>query len=214
MPLAPLSLTVLLSSPLFCPSPLTGPYSVLSRPILAPVQQPEGANPFTTVSKSLVYQLLLAISYLHSLDPPVAHRDINPGNVLVDCEGVVKLVDFGIAWSPRHVQTASSSAATHMGESAHRHPFDGWTETPEKMCCQVATGYRSLWIFYYLLHHRSHLLFYQTSPTSRTLVLACLLLGGSSGSVESGHHHCSVLYTSSPHPFSVPAVFPNFLGIR
>lgn len=140
MPLIPLSLTVLLSSPFFTSTPLTGPYSALSRPIFPSPGGPGGVSPFGVVVKSLVYQLILAITYLHSLDPPIAHRDINPGNVLIDHEGMVKLIDFGIAWSTRHIQPASPQEAARVTESSRRHPFDGWQETEEKMSCEVATG--------------------------------------------------------------------------
>ena len=31
----------------------------------------------------------------------MVHRDVKPGNVLVRPDGVVKITDFGIAWSAR-----------------------------------------------------------------------------------------------------------------
>jgi eukaryotic-like serine/threonine-protein kinase len=41
-------------------------------------------------------QLLDALSYMHSQDPVVLHRDIKPGNIKVTPQGRVKLVDFGL----------------------------------------------------------------------------------------------------------------------
>ncbi|MBI4770594.1 MAG: serine/threonine protein kinase [Chloroflexi bacterium] len=41
-------------------------------------------------------QLLDALSYLHSQDPPVLHRDIKPGNIKITPSGLLKLVDFGL----------------------------------------------------------------------------------------------------------------------
>ena len=43
----------------------------------------------------MMYQILTAVTYLHSLD--ILHRDIKPSNILVDDELNVKLCDFGLA---------------------------------------------------------------------------------------------------------------------
>lgn len=47
-----------------------------------------------------IRELILALEYLHSRDPPIIHRDIKPENLLLDKEGRdgrIKVADFG--WS-------------------------------------------------------------------------------------------------------------------
>ncbi len=41
-------------------------------------------------------QLVDALAYLHSQNPPIVHRDIKPSNLKLTPDGVVKLVDFGL----------------------------------------------------------------------------------------------------------------------
>ncbi len=45
--------------------------------------------------ESILGGLLDALAYLHSLNPPVIHRDLKPGNVVLGEDGHVWLVDFG-----------------------------------------------------------------------------------------------------------------------
>jgi len=77
--------------------------------------------------------VLHALAYLHGQNPPIAHRDINPGNILLTRNGTVKLVDFGIAWDP------GLGTFTIAGEDDQDDIYN-WKEDPEDMCGQVATG--------------------------------------------------------------------------
>lgn len=46
---------------------------------------------------SYAKQIASALAYIHSLTPPIINRDIKPRNIMVDRQGIVKLVDFDIA---------------------------------------------------------------------------------------------------------------------
>ena len=37
------------------------------------------------------------MAYLHSRRPPVLHRDLKPGNLLLDSNDSIKITDFGLA---------------------------------------------------------------------------------------------------------------------
>jgi eukaryotic-like serine/threonine-protein kinase len=63
-------------------------------------------------------QVLSALSYAHGRG--VVHRDIKPANVMVTTDGVVKLMDFGIARSV--VESDLTRPGTSMGSLAYMSP--------------------------------------------------------------------------------------------
>ncbi|HEY6943802.1 MAG TPA: protein kinase [Candidatus Acidoferrum sp.] len=61
-----------------------------------------------------------ALEYAHKQNPPVVHRDIKPGNVMVTPEGTVMVVDFGIARLGEG--TRSQSAGMLIGTLGYMSP--------------------------------------------------------------------------------------------
>ncbi|MBW4491038.1 MAG: serine/threonine protein kinase [Trichocoleus desertorum ATA4-8-CV12] len=55
----------------------------------------EGWRTGEAEAKQLAIQVLEVLSYLHSLTPPVIHRDIKPQNIIRRADGQIFLVDFG-----------------------------------------------------------------------------------------------------------------------
>ncbi|ORY77570.1 kinase-like domain-containing protein [Leucosporidium creatinivorum] len=88
---APIALFTLLT-PLY---PLALP-TLLSTPSFTPTTAPSSSH-FALLAHSFAHQLISAVAYLHSRDPPVAHRDIGPNNVIIGREGRIVLIDFGIS---------------------------------------------------------------------------------------------------------------------
>jgi cyclin-dependent kinase 8/11 len=77
----------------------------------------------TIIAKSIVFQILRALAYLHDPARRIAHRDIKPANILLTREGRVVLIDFGVAYDD-------------LGNSEG----DLWPEDPGRMYFEVSTG--------------------------------------------------------------------------
>jgi len=61
----------------------------------------------------ITIRLLRIVGYIHSLRPPVIHRDINPRNVIIRDDGSVFLVDFGGVQDV--ARTSAASEVTVIG---------------------------------------------------------------------------------------------------
>lgn len=86
----------------------------------------------------LVQQLADALAYAHDLK--IVHRDVKPGNVLVDADGRVHLLDFGLASREDEAKVTSDGAV--MGTPAYMAPEQaaGQTAAAGPAADQYAAG--------------------------------------------------------------------------
>lgn len=64
----------------------------------------------------LVVQMLQALAYLHRRG--IVHRDVKPGNILVDSDGAVRVVDFGLAVARGTDRDAPGGTLAYMSPEA------------------------------------------------------------------------------------------------
>jgi predicted Ser/Thr protein kinase len=67
--------------------------------------------------KELAIQMCSILSYLHSLSPPVVHRDFTPDNLILQKDGTLKLIDFNVAQ-----QVEATVTGTVVGKHAYLPP--------------------------------------------------------------------------------------------
>lgn len=67
--------------------------------------------------RELAVQMCTIQEYLHTLTPPVVHRDFTPDNLILRKDGTLKLVDFNVAQ-----QTESTATGTVVGKHAYLPP--------------------------------------------------------------------------------------------
>ncbi|ODV92273.1 hypothetical protein CANCADRAFT_55972 [Tortispora caseinolytica NRRL Y-17796] len=82
------------------------------------------------VIKVYVLQMLQGLAYLHQAG--IVHRDVKPGNILLDHNGVVKIVDFGAA------KVLAQQGRTLLREADS--PKQSLTGTPMYMSPEIITG--------------------------------------------------------------------------
>lgn len=66
-----------------------------------------------TEVRDIARQVLLVLADLHAMQPPLLHRDLKPGNIIVDSARRVHLVDFGAARRSGNEQTGSTVVGTY-----------------------------------------------------------------------------------------------------
>ncbi|MCR5795349.1 MAG: serine/threonine protein kinase [Solobacterium sp.] len=60
-----------------------------------------------------------ALRYLHTRRPPIIYRDMKPANIILQKDGILKLIDFGIA---REYKPAASGDTTYVGTNGFAAP--------------------------------------------------------------------------------------------
>ena len=64
-------------------------------------------------------QLCRVLHYLHSCDPPIIYRDLKPSNIMLTPDGLLKLIDFGVA---RTHKKGKSKDTIAMGSAGYAPP--------------------------------------------------------------------------------------------
>lgn len=86
--------------------------------------------------RQLAQQMCRILAYLHSLEPPVVHRDFTPDNLILDQDGNLKLIDFNVA-----KQIESTTVGTVVGKYAYLPPeqFRGMPNVQSDLYAMGAT---------------------------------------------------------------------------
>jgi len=91
---------------------------------LEKMRKEHGAAPFEYVMQWAI-ELGMALTYLHSQNPPVIHRDIKPANIKITPDGHAILVDFGIAKAISGSQMTTAGASAFTPGSAPPEQYGG-----------------------------------------------------------------------------------------
>ncbi|HEY1013664.1 MAG TPA: protein kinase [Herpetosiphonaceae bacterium] len=86
-------------------------------------------------------QLLDVLTYIHGQTPPVMHRDIKPGNIIIKPDGRAVLVDFGIAKAGTETATTMAARAISPGFSPPEQYGQGSTTPRSDLYALGATLY-------------------------------------------------------------------------
>lgn len=108
--------------------------------------------------------LLDALNYLHSKEPPILHRDIKPANLKIDSKGRAVLLDFGLAKGHAGLMTLQAENRSILGYSRNY-------SSPEQI---QDTGTTALSDIYSLAATLYHLLTNQRPPDAGERVNAFL----------------------------------------
>lgn len=95
-------------------------------------------RPSTDEAIKLILQLLEALEYSHTAG--VVHRDIKPGNLILTREGVLKVMDFGIARALTDENESVSQTTTILGTAAYFSPEQARGETVDERSDLYSAG--------------------------------------------------------------------------
>ena len=113
---------------------------------LAELLQQRGAFPLADVLR-WADELLDALDYLHTHEPPIIHRDIKPQNMKLTSRGQIVLLDFGLAKGAT-TETRASTTASVFGYSRSYAPLEQiqgtGTDTRSDLYSLAATLYHLL----------------------------------------------------------------------
>jgi serine/threonine-protein kinase len=95
--------------------------------------------------KGWVLQLCNVLTYLHQQKPPIIFRDLKPANIMLNKDGVIKLIDFGIA---RMFDPKKTTDTLKMGSvgyaSPEQHAGQGQTDARSDVYSLGATMHHLL----------------------------------------------------------------------
>lgn len=77
-----------------------------------------GWKPTIAETKDIAVQVLEILIYLHTLNPPVIHRDLKPQNLIRNDDGKIYLVDFGSVQDTYYTVTGGSTVVGTYGYMA------------------------------------------------------------------------------------------------
>ena len=108
---------------------------------LSKVIEKNGAQPQASVIE-WAQELASVLEYLHMQDPPIIYRDMKPANIMLQPNGNIKLIDFGIA---REYKTQSISDTVSLGTKGYAAPEQfggkGQTDARTDIYCLGVTLY-------------------------------------------------------------------------
>lgn len=87
-------------------------------------------------------QICEALEYLHTQTPPIVYRDMKPANVMLKPEGMIKIIDFGIA---REYKNQNLGDTVNLGTKGYAAPEqfggNGQTDARTDIYCLGVTMY-------------------------------------------------------------------------